>query len=204
MEAAPGGGAGLRQLGCAPRPQAEPHQLPLQLLQHRLLLVALFHEPPPAPPPAPAPPAGPPPPAPPPAHSPPENSPPPAARSPGSPAAWRGAPDQRRSPSGASRCTSARFSQSFSRSTGCSGNSRTLVFWGPPAQAAALWSHLQACPWIGLRLVAWFQAPGPAARLHATPPLPRPAHPPAHPPPPPFAPRLLTPAFLIDRQLVLR
>jgi len=53
------------------------------------------------------------------------------------------------------------------------GNSRTLVFWGPPAQAAALWSHLQACPWIGLRLVAWFHAPGlapPAPLPHQMPP----------------------------------
>ncbi len=40
------------------------------------------------------------------------------------------------------------------------GNSRSVVFWGPPGQAIALWTHLHKCPWIGLRLVAWFQAPG--------------------------------------------
>lgn len=45
------------------------------------------------------------------------------------------------------------------------GNSRTVVFWGPPGQAMTLWTHLHKCPWIGLRLVAWFQAPGKGAPL---------------------------------------
>jgi putative colanic acid biosynthesis UDP-glucose lipid carrier transferase len=45
------------------------------------------------------------------------------------------------------------------------GNSRSVVFWGPPGQAISLWSHLHKCPWIGLRLVAWFQAPGKAFPL---------------------------------------
>lgn len=41
------------------------------------------------------------------------------------------------------------------------GNSRSLVYWGPPQQAVDFYSHLHACPYIGLRMVAWFQAPGP-------------------------------------------
>ncbi|MEY4353167.1 MAG: hypothetical protein RLZZ609_1408 [Cyanobacteriota bacterium] len=40
------------------------------------------------------------------------------------------------------------------------GNTRTVVFWGTPSQAVDFYSRLQLLPWIGLRLVAWFQAPG--------------------------------------------
>ena len=39
------------------------------------------------------------------------------------------------------------------------GNTRTIVFWGTPSQAIGFHRKLQQLPWIGLRLVAWFQAP---------------------------------------------
>ncbi|MFM7464055.1 MAG: sugar transferase, partial [Cyanobium sp.] len=38
------------------------------------------------------------------------------------------------------------------------GNTRTIAFWGTAAQAVAFHSKLQQLPWIGLRLVAWFEA----------------------------------------------
>lgn len=40
------------------------------------------------------------------------------------------------------------------------GNTRTVIFWGTPSQAIDFAQRLQGLPWIGLRLVAWFQAPG--------------------------------------------
>lgn len=39
------------------------------------------------------------------------------------------------------------------------GNTRTIAFWGTPAQAIDFHRRLQHLPWIGLRLVAWFEAP---------------------------------------------
>ncbi|MEB3258377.1 MAG: undecaprenyl-phosphate glucose phosphotransferase [Cyanobacteriota bacterium] len=39
------------------------------------------------------------------------------------------------------------------------GNTRTIAFWGTHAQAIEFHRKLQQLPWIGLRLVAWFQAP---------------------------------------------
>jgi putative colanic acid biosynthesis UDP-glucose lipid carrier transferase len=39
------------------------------------------------------------------------------------------------------------------------GNIRTIAFWGTPSQAIDFHSKLQRLPWIGLRLVAWFEAP---------------------------------------------
>ena len=39
------------------------------------------------------------------------------------------------------------------------GNTRTIVFWGTPSQAIDFHRKLQQLPWIGLRLVAWFEAP---------------------------------------------
>ena len=39
------------------------------------------------------------------------------------------------------------------------GNIRTIAFWGTPAQAIEFHRKLQQLPWIGLRLVAWFEAP---------------------------------------------
>ena len=39
------------------------------------------------------------------------------------------------------------------------GNTRTIVFWGTPSQAIDFQRKLQQLPWIGLRLVAWFEAP---------------------------------------------
>jgi putative colanic acid biosynthesis UDP-glucose lipid carrier transferase len=40
------------------------------------------------------------------------------------------------------------------------GNTRTVIFWGTTAQAIEFAQRLERLPWIGLRLVAWFQAPG--------------------------------------------
>lgn len=40
------------------------------------------------------------------------------------------------------------------------GNTRTVIFWGTPSQAREFSRRLERLPWIGLRLVAWFQAPG--------------------------------------------
>jgi len=40
------------------------------------------------------------------------------------------------------------------------GNTRTIAFWGTTAQAVEFHRKLQQIPWIGLRLVVWFQAPG--------------------------------------------
>ena len=40
------------------------------------------------------------------------------------------------------------------------GNTRTVVFWGTSSQAIDFYSRLQHLPWLGIRLVAWFQAPG--------------------------------------------
>ncbi|MFM9088039.1 MAG: undecaprenyl-phosphate glucose phosphotransferase [Cyanobium sp.] len=39
------------------------------------------------------------------------------------------------------------------------GNTRTIAFWGTASQAIAFHKQLQELPWIGLRLVAWFEAP---------------------------------------------
>jgi putative colanic acid biosynthesis UDP-glucose lipid carrier transferase len=39
------------------------------------------------------------------------------------------------------------------------GNTRTIVFWGTTSQAIDFHRKLQQLPWIGLHLVAWFQAP---------------------------------------------
>ena len=39
------------------------------------------------------------------------------------------------------------------------GNIRTIAFWGTPTQAVDFHRKLQQLPWIGLRLVAWFEAP---------------------------------------------
>jgi len=39
------------------------------------------------------------------------------------------------------------------------GNTRTIAFWGTPSQAIDFYRKLQQLPWIGLRLVAWFEAP---------------------------------------------
>lgn len=39
------------------------------------------------------------------------------------------------------------------------GNTRTIAFWGSPSQAIDFHRKLEELPWIGLRLVAWFQAP---------------------------------------------
>ena len=39
------------------------------------------------------------------------------------------------------------------------GNTRTIAFWGTPSQAIEFHRKLQQLPWIGLRLVAWFEAP---------------------------------------------
>jgi len=39
------------------------------------------------------------------------------------------------------------------------GNTRTIAFWGTPTQALDFHRKLQQVPWIGLRLVAWFEAP---------------------------------------------
>jgi putative colanic acid biosynthesis UDP-glucose lipid carrier transferase len=39
------------------------------------------------------------------------------------------------------------------------GNTRTVVFWGTPSQVIDFQRKLQQLPWIGLRLVAWFEAP---------------------------------------------
>ena len=39
------------------------------------------------------------------------------------------------------------------------GNTRTIAFWGTPSQAVDFHAKLQRLPWIGLRLVAWFEAP---------------------------------------------
>ena len=39
------------------------------------------------------------------------------------------------------------------------GNTRTVVFWGTSEQAIEFHRKLRLLPWIGLRLVAWFQAP---------------------------------------------
>ncbi|QPN59152.1 sugar transferase [Synechococcus sp. CBW1002] len=36
------------------------------------------------------------------------------------------------------------------------GNSRTILYWGMPAAAAAFQAELRAAPWMGLRMVAWF------------------------------------------------
>lgn len=41
------------------------------------------------------------------------------------------------------------------------GNTRSVVFWGTPSQALAFHHRLAQLPWIGLRLVAWFQSPAP-------------------------------------------
>lgn len=40
------------------------------------------------------------------------------------------------------------------------GNTRTVIFWGTASQAVDFARRLERLPWIGLRLVAWFQAPG--------------------------------------------
>ncbi|MFN9546991.1 MAG: undecaprenyl-phosphate glucose phosphotransferase [Cyanobacteriota bacterium] len=40
------------------------------------------------------------------------------------------------------------------------GNTRTVIFWGTTTQAIDFSRRLEQLPWIGLRLVAWFQAPG--------------------------------------------
>ena len=40
------------------------------------------------------------------------------------------------------------------------GNTRTVIFWGTTSQAIDFARRLERLPWIGLRLVAWFQAPG--------------------------------------------
>jgi putative colanic acid biosynthesis UDP-glucose lipid carrier transferase len=42
------------------------------------------------------------------------------------------------------------------------GNSRLLVYWGPPRAAEAFYRRLQACPYLGLRMVAWFSDCPPA------------------------------------------
>jgi putative colanic acid biosynthesis UDP-glucose lipid carrier transferase len=39
------------------------------------------------------------------------------------------------------------------------GNTRSVVFWGTPSQAVEFHQRLAQLPWLGLRLVAWFQAP---------------------------------------------
>jgi len=39
------------------------------------------------------------------------------------------------------------------------GNTRTIAFWGTPSQAIDFHHKLRQLPWIGLRLVAWFEAP---------------------------------------------
>jgi putative colanic acid biosynthesis UDP-glucose lipid carrier transferase len=39
------------------------------------------------------------------------------------------------------------------------GNTRTIAFWGTPSQAVDFHAMLQRLPWIGLRMVAWFEAP---------------------------------------------
>ncbi|MCX5951085.1 MAG: exopolysaccharide biosynthesis polyprenyl glycosylphosphotransferase [Cyanobacteria bacterium] len=39
------------------------------------------------------------------------------------------------------------------------GNTRTIAFWGTPSQAIEFHRKLLQLPWIGLRLVAWFEAP---------------------------------------------
>ena len=39
------------------------------------------------------------------------------------------------------------------------GNTRTIAFWGTPSQAIDFHRKLQQLPWVGLRLVAWFEAP---------------------------------------------
>jgi putative colanic acid biosynthesis UDP-glucose lipid carrier transferase len=39
------------------------------------------------------------------------------------------------------------------------GNTQTIVFWGTASQAIDFHRKLQQLPWIGLRLVAWFEAP---------------------------------------------
>jgi len=43
------------------------------------------------------------------------------------------------------------------------GNSRLLAYWGPPRAAEAFYRRLQACPYLGLRMVAWFGDCPPAA-----------------------------------------
>jgi putative colanic acid biosynthesis UDP-glucose lipid carrier transferase len=43
------------------------------------------------------------------------------------------------------------------------GNTRTVIFWGTASQAVEFAHRLERLPWIGLRLVAWFQAPGGAS-----------------------------------------
>ena len=42
------------------------------------------------------------------------------------------------------------------------GNSRLLVYWGPSSAAEAFYRRLQACPYLGLRMVAWFSDCPPA------------------------------------------
>ena len=39
------------------------------------------------------------------------------------------------------------------------GNTRTIAFWGTPSQAIDFHRKLQQLLWVGLRLVAWFEAP---------------------------------------------
>ena len=39
------------------------------------------------------------------------------------------------------------------------GNTRTIAFWGTPSQAIDFHRKLEHLPWIGLRLVAWFESP---------------------------------------------
>ena len=43
------------------------------------------------------------------------------------------------------------------------GNSRTILYWGPPKAAAALADELEAHSWMGLKIVAWFGPKAPAA-----------------------------------------
>jgi putative colanic acid biosynthesis UDP-glucose lipid carrier transferase len=42
------------------------------------------------------------------------------------------------------------------------GNSRTVLYWGLPAAAAAFAEQLQHHPWLGLKLVAWFSPQPPS------------------------------------------
>jgi putative colanic acid biosynthesis UDP-glucose lipid carrier transferase len=51
------------------------------------------------------------------------------------------------------------------------GNTRTIAFWGTPTQAIDFHRKLQQLPWIGLRLVAWFEAPH-SEPLRLPPPMP--------------------------------